>query len=346
MSIVLTILGLSLLVILHEFGHYLTARAFGMRVSRFSLGFGPTLLSAKRGDTTWQVAAIPLGGFVQIDGMGPAEEQAEGYVHDPEDAGSYRNKPAWQRALVIFAGPAANWLICAGLLCVLAATQGFTRYDNSQAVLGELVPTGAAAQAGLQPGDHVRRIGDTAVSSWNSLVTEVRAHPAQTVLFEIEREGAVLTLPVTPKAGADGHTGMVEAMPLGHLERCSWLQAPAAGARGAWNFTVEQARLLGGIFTGHSAGKLSGLPGIIKITSEQARRSLGHLAESLAWLSIGLCLLNLAPIPALDGSRLFFLGVEMIRRRPVDERLEGMLHTAGFVLLLGMMIFVSVRDLL
>jgi regulator of sigma E protease len=343
MSILLTLLGISLLIILHEAGHYLVARACGMRVSRFSLGFGPALLRRQVGETIWQVAAVPLGGYVLIEGMGPAEGEEEAAAADT-DPRSYKNKPAWQRAAVIFAGPLTNWLITAVLLMGLAMTTGFARYDETQPVLGEIMADGPAAQAGLQAGDRVQRIGGVEVADWSTLVREIRAHPNTPLAIAFERDGAPMHRTVTPKLAAG--VGVMEVMPSAHLEQFSPGAAVVAGIEGAWHLTCEQARMLLGMFTGKAGGQLSGLPGIVKAVSKQAEQSLARLFDSLAYLSIGLCLLNLLPVPALDGSRLLFLGVEMVRRRPVDERIEGLIHTAGFVLLLGVMVFVSVRDLL
>jgi regulator of sigma E protease len=247
---------------------------------------------------------------------------------------------------VIFAGPAANWLVTAAILMGLAMTSGFVQYDETQPILGELTAGGPAAQGGLLPGDTVVRVGDVAVHDWQGIVSEVRAHPDETLDFTVLRQGAAEQhIQVTPHKGGGG-VGVIEAMPNAHTERFGSGGAVLAGLRGAWHLTQEQGRVLASMFTGKAAGQLSGLPGIVKAVSKQAEQSMQRLFESLAWLSIGLCLLNLLPVPALDGSRLMFLGVEVVRRRPMDERIEGLIHTAGFVLLFGVMIFVSVRDLL
>ena len=349
MSILITLVGISLLIILHEAGHYAVARACGMRVLRFSLGFGRTLWSRQVGETTYQLALIPLGGYVLIDGMGQAEDDDTNPMpatpRIDTDPRSYRNKPAWQRALVIFAGPAANWLIAALALTVLAGTSGLTHYDESQAVLGELVVGGPAAQAGLRDGDRVLKADGTSVADWAGLVSAIRAHADKPLPLDITRGDAPMQIVVTPKKGGGGY-GVIEALPHADVQHFALGGAALAGVHGAWELTVQQGRMLLGMFTGSVGGQLSGLPGIVKAVSKQAELGLNRLLESLAWLSIGLCLLNLTPIPALDGSRLLFLLIEAVRRRPVDERIEGAIHTAGFVLLLGLMIFVSVRDLL
>lgn len=366
MAILLTCLGISALIILHELGHYWTARACGMRVSRFSIGFGPTLIRYQSAHTLWQVSAIPLGGYVIIDGLGPSEDgapQGAPTDEDPspiapivgsphaaqnaaidDDPASYRNKPAWQRALVIAAGPAANWAVTAALLAGLAVTSGTPQYDETQAVLGEMKASGPAAQAGLLAGDRVQRIDETVVMDWSHLVEVVRAHPGQVAHFEVVRGRKIERIDVTPRE--QGGVGVMEAMPQATFVTYPLGAGVIEGCRGAARLTASQARGMAGLLTGRGSAQLSGLPGIVKSVSNQAETSLARLFESLAYLSIGLCLLNLLPVPALDGGRLLFLGLEVLRRRPIDERIEGLVHTAGFLVLAAVMVFVSARDIL
>ncbi len=339
MSLFLTVLGISLLIVLHELGHFALARAFGMRVLRFSVGFGPPLVSRQLGDTIWQIAVIPLGGFVHIHGMGAGEPVGN-------DGKSFRDKPLWQRALVILAGPLANWLIAAVCLAALAGSVGLQHYDESRTVLGEIVEGEAAAQSGLRSGDEVRAVAGVDVTDWQSFVTEVRKHAQEPVTFGVLRDGHKLEIEVTPRRSDDGDFGVIGVLPHANVERLRALPAIGAGFRGAWRLTAQQASLLWGVLAGTQEGRLTGLPGIVKMVSEQAQHGLSRLLQALAVLSVVLALLNLLPVPALDGSRLVFLGIEGARGRPVNELIEGWVHAAGFVLLLGLMIFVSLRDLL
>lgn len=339
MSVLLTILGISLLIMLHELGHYLMARACGMRVLRFSIGFGPQLLGKKIGETTWQIAAIPLGGFVQIDGMGFKESDEA-----PEDERCFRNKPSWQRALVLAAGPAMNWLLAAFFVAVLAYTVGFVRHDFDTTVIGT-VHEGPAAEAGLQAGDRVIRVAGTPVSDWRQMVDAVLATPTEMLLFEIERDGESMTLEITPHKTDDG-SYRIEVEPPGDVMKFGFFGSIAFGFIGAWSLTEQQLGLLWGLVTRTKDAKLTGLPGIVKIVSARAKKGLRWLLDALAGLSVTLALLNLLPIPALDGSRLVFVGIEAIRRRPVDQKVEAVIHGIGFLLLLGLMIFVSIRDVI
>lgn len=342
MSIAVTIVGVSLLVVLHELGHFVAARLFGMRVLRFSIGFGPPILRWQGRETVWQIAAIPLGGYVLIDGMGPKDESGA----TPQDARSYSSRPVWQRATVLAAGPAMNWLLAAAFITGLAWSVGFARYDTMSPVLGEIVAGGPAAQAGLHEGDRVLRVGETAVHDWETLVAAIRAHAETPVDFSVQRAGEALSLSVTPRRGEQGAFGVIDVMPPMHVERFGPLGGLRAGFVGAATYTTQQVQLLWGLVVGTEQGRLAGLPGIVKMVSAQAERGMRYLLQSLAWLSIGLFILNLLPVPALDGSRLTFLGIEAIRRRPVDARIEGTIHGIGFLLLIGLMVWISIRDLL
>ncbi len=341
MAVLVTILGISLLILFHELGHYLVARACGMRVLRFSIGFGPRLLGFQIGETMWQLAAVPLGGFVQIDGMGPREPDAP-----VADERCFRNRPSWQRALVLAAGPSMNWLLAVFFVAVLAYTVGFVRYDLDTTIIGT-VNEGPAAEAGMQAGDRVLSVAGKSVSDWRELVAAVQKQPTETLAFEIERDGTTMTLEITPRRTADGLGGgyRIEVDPPGDVLKFGFFGATATGFVGAWSLTEQQLGLLWGLITRTERARLTGLPGIIKIVSARAKKGLRWLLEALAGLSITLALLNLLPIPALDGSRLVFVGIEAVRRRPVDQKIEAVIHGIGFLILLGLMIFVSIRDL-
>jgi len=338
MSILLTILGLSVLIVLHELGHFLVARATGMRVLKFSLGFGPRLFERQIGETRWQVAAILLGGYVQIHGMGPPDP--DNPIDD--DARSFNNRPLWARALVIFAGPAANWVLDAVLIAVLAFTVGFHAPDDESTIIGRIKPDSAAAAADLRTGDRVMSVDGEPVSDWLSLVQAIQARPEQTVPFEIERGAEQLTIDVTPgrSSGDYGELGVYQStIRIEH----GFFGSIAAGFQRAWGLTAAQAGFLWDWLTQKRQGRLAGLPEIVDVGAKLADEGFEYLVGWLAGLSVTLFLLNLLPIPALDGSRLIFLGVEAVRRKPVDQQLEAVIHGVGFLLLLGMILFVSVR---
>lgn len=336
MSIALTILGISVLIILHELGHYLAARLTGMRVLKFSLGFGPKLFEKKIGETHWQVAAVLLGGYVQVHGMGPQDPSMPA-----DDERSYRNKPLWQRALVIAAGPVANWLLAAVFVFALAISVGYSQFDESLPMLGEIVAGEPAAAAGLQENDRVLAVGGETVTDWPTLVTQIQRHPGKLVVLDIERGSERLSIEVTPR-DEDG-VGKFGVYPPSVTIKPGLGASLQAGFMGAWTLTAQQASLLWDWARGTRKGRLAGLPEIVSTVAERTEKGISHLFDALAALSVTLFLLNLLPIPALDGSRLLFLAIEGVRRKPVDEKIEGVVHTVGFLLLLALILFVSIR---
>ncbi len=337
MHIVLTILGLSALIVIHELGHFWVAKAFDMRVLRFSLGFGPPVFSHKRGETIWQVAALPLGGFVQVDGMGLREDDVV------DDERNYRNKPAWQRAAVVFAGPLINWLLAAALVAALGMTAGLQVTVDSPTI-GFVAEDSPAAAAGLEVGDEVTAVDGRAVSTREAFAEEILAHPETPMALTVQRGDEQVELVATPEAAAQGGVlGIGWATRRVHYGP---LEAVSEGLDYAWTGAGRLVSLLWGMLIGTQSGELAGLPGIFNAVSEQAKAGLDRLVQTLAWLSVTLCVLNLAPFPALDGGRLAFLALEAGRGRPAPERIEATVNGIGMMLLLGLMLFLFVRDLM
>src|SRR6185436_13919366 len=190
LSIVVAIMGLALLIVLHEGGHFLVARLCGMRVERFSIGFGPTLIGFKRGGTTFQIAPIPLGGFVQITGLNPNEE------FDKNDPFVYPNRPRWQRLLTILAGPAANYFTAFVLMFVVLAAYGMP--SKTQKII-EPVPGKPAELAGLKANDVLVTANGQAVSFDAPISDVIRAGAGAPVTIEVRRDGKPLTFKVTPE---------------------------------------------------------------------------------------------------------------------------------------------------
>jgi regulator of sigma E protease len=335
LAIAAAVVAFSLLIVVHEAGHMAVARLLGMRVERFSIGFGKVLASFRRGDTEYAISALPLGGYVRIRGMAPGEEVP------PDDRTAYCNQAAWRRLLAIAAGPGMNYLGAVLLAAVLVSTSGLHAADPAPRV-GVLMPGMPAEEAGLRTGDRIVAVAGRTVGSFEDLVDEIQRHPGQTVPFEIVRgEGAEaehMVLQVTPRdQGGEGRAGFQSHL---RLER----RPPGPGALVAgWRLTNLHARRqlggLGRIFSRHPA--VSGPLDIAATMVQSARAGVTALLE-IAWeVSIALALLNLLPIPALDGGRLVFLGYEIITRRRVNERVESIVHLAGFLALIALMLAVT-----
>jgi regulator of sigma E protease len=322
------------LVLIHELGHYAVARWCGMRVERFSVGFGPVLLRRRRGDTEWAFSAVPFGGYVRIAGMGPGEQV------DEADPAEYGNQAAWRRFLVILAGPAMNYLLAIALAAAMLVTLGFREADPS-ATVGEVVAGSAAARAGLRPGDRVLSVDGRPVATWEALVAEVVAHPGKPATLSVARgEGPPLTVVATPDAAAGrGRLGVGQGV---RVVRAGPAEAIAAGARVTTARAADVLAGLGQMVTGKQRAELRGPVGIAQEMARSARAGAAPFVSIVWFISIALALFNLLPLPALDGGRLVFLVYEIVTRRRVNQRVESFVHLAGFVALFGLIIAVTV----
>lgn len=328
------VLVISLLVFIHELGHFLVARRAGILVYEFALGFGPRLVGIRRGETEYTLRAIPLGGFVRFAGMDPREEEVDA-------ARSYQHKPVWQRMAVIGAGPLANFLLAIVLFAVVFMVQGL---PVPTTIVAEVLPERPAVEAGFQQGDRIVAVDGRQVTDWDQLVSEIGARPGERLVFTVEREEALLDIPVVPEAEAGvGKIGIAPEMrsePVG----------PFAALSGGFHFTVQITGLILGFLGQMILGQVptDGVGGPVRIIAEigsAAYLGLIPLLQMAAFLSINLGLFNLLPIPALDGSRLMFLTWEGITRRPLNPEKEGLFHLVGFALLLLLIVMITYRDI-
>ncbi|HUK65527.1 MAG TPA: M50 family metallopeptidase [Anaeromyxobacteraceae bacterium] len=332
--VVVVVVAFGVLVIIHELGHFALARLCRMRVDRFSVGFGPVLLRRRGLETEWAVSAIPFGGYVKIAGMNPGEAIAA------DDRSAYANQPAWRRFLVILAGPVMNYLFAIVVAALMLASLGF-REALPDPVVGEVVPGGAADRAGFKAGDRVLSVDGRPVATWDALVAEVVAHPGKSASFELQREGqrAPLTLPATPEsAGGRGRLGIVQGS---RLVRAGATQALSAGFRLTNERAAEILSDLGRMVSGRQRAELRGPLGIAQEMARSARAGAAPFVGIVWLISIALGLFNLLPLPALDGGRLVFLVYEIVTRRRVDQRVESIVHTAGFIALFGLLLAVT-----
>jgi regulator of sigma E protease len=331
--IVMVLVAFGALIVLHELGHFAIARACGMRVERFSIGFGPVLLRRQVGETEWAVSAVPLGGYVRIAGMGPGEAVETG------DRGAYANQAAWRRFLVIVAGPGMNYLSAILLAAAMLGSLGFREPDPSP-VIGDVLAGSAAERAGLRPGDRVLSVDGRPVSRWDALVREIQAHPGQPAALAVIRgEGAPTVIVATPDAaGGRGRLGVGQAA---RMVRASPGDALAAAVRVTNQRAREVLASLGQMVTGRQRAELRGPVGIAQEMARSARAGAAPFLSIVWFISIALALFNLLPLPALDGGRLVFLSYEIVARRRVNQRVENIVHLAGFVALFGLLVAVT-----
>ena len=325
----MAIIGLGLLIAAHEAGHLVLARLMGMRVETYSLGFGPRLFGFHRGETDYRVSAIPFGGYCKIAGFTPDDPAAQ----DEGDQGSYMNKPAWKRFLVIAAGPGVNYLMAFLIIVMLYPTHGF--FDTSTTRV-EVQAGGPAAAAGMQSGDRIDRVDGVAISSFQVLVSELQkpdAAPERHI--DVQRAGRELPLTVRPI------DGRIRVGQFNELKKLSWAAAVPRAAQDVWALNSAEIAGIAGLFKRHGLSSIAGPIGIVSQATAEVRHGAADFLALLAYISVGLGLFNFLPVPALDGGRLVFLGYELAFRRRVDPRKETMVHLVGFLLLFAIIVSVT-----
>ena len=352
---------LTIVVFFHEMGHFLVARWNGVKVLTFSLGFGPELVGFNdRHNTRWKISAIPLGGYVKFFGDESEASTPSGEklttMTDAERAVSFHHKPVGARAAIVAAGPIANFILAivifASLFTFFGKPSTTPRVDTVQA-------GGAAANAGFQSGDLITKIDGTVITSFSDMQRIVSTGAGQSMIFTIKRGDAEQTLTATPelKEVKDnfgnvhklGVLGITRASNPGDatMEKINPARAVVLGVKETW-FVVERTiSYIGGIFTGREAADQVGGPiRIAQISGQVATIGLTALIHLAAVLSISIGLLNLFPVPLLDGGHLLFYAVEAARGRPLSERAQEMGFRIGLGLVLMLMVFATYNDIL
>ena len=341
MNILIAILVFGLLVFIHEFGHFLAAKAGGIKVLEFAIGMGPRITSFEKGGTKFSLRLIPIGGFCSMLG----EDE------DNDDPDAFNNKSVWTRIKVVFAGPLFNFLLAFVLSLILIGAVG---YDP--AVIYSVEPGMPMAEAGIQDGDIITRMNGSAITFSRELSSDLMVHPIteEPVDFVINRDGEKLSFTVTPVKDGEsyrlGFTYSVNQRVRTGLGKTILYSVKEVG------FQIQNVvRSLGMIFTGQvSLQEVSGPVGIVDIIGEtvEETKSDGALIVLLNIINIAILLsanlgvMNLLPIPALDGGRLLFLLIEAVRGKPIDKEKEGWVHTIGFILLMILMVLVFFNDIM
>ena len=343
------------LVFVHELGHYLVGRWCGVKAEVFSIGFGHELAAwTDRRGTRWRIGAFPLGGYVRFKGdMNAASQTDPAWLQLPatERAESFPAKPLWQRALIVAAGPAINFLFAIAILSAFAFVHGESR---TPAVVGAVLPGSAAQAAGIQPGDRVIAIGGRAMTSYNDMVMYTSIRPGQPVTVELDRRGQRISVDATIAAVmADDGFGKkytVGRLGIGASERVIepvplW-RAPLVGVQRTGEIVRTMVETLGQIVTGRrSVKELGGPLKIAEVSGQAATLGVESFVFFVALVSINLGFINLLPIPMLDGGHLLFYGIEAVQRRPVSPRAQEWAFRSGLAVLMTMMVLVTFNDL-
>lgn len=341
MAYLFAILGLSLLIIVHELGHMWVARISGMRVHTFSVGFGPALLRWRGKRTVYQLALIPLGGYVQIAGMNPHEEIPA------DDPGSYANKSAVARVATIVAGPLTNYLAASVLMIGIMLAWGAPRWEHG---VGLVVKDSPAAAAGLKAGDRIESMDGKPTPSIGAVLEQIRASSGRPITVQIRRDKTPLLLSITPKKKGESYL-----IGIAFTRKVAFSEIKPGGAvlLGLY-YPIHESRkalaALGQVISKLAQGDVSdakqmgGFVEIVYQLSESFKESTALALIFLAMLSAYLGLFNLLPIPALDGGRLLFLFSSILLRRPINQRVEHAIHTVGFLILISLILLVTYCD--
>lgn len=346
---------LTILVFVHELGHYLVARRCGVRVEVFSIGFGPEIFGiTDRTGTRWKFSAIPLGGYVKFFGDANAASQPgeEASALDEEERKvSFHHKRLGQRAWIVAAGPLANFLFA---VVALAGLFIFFGQPFTPAEVGEVQPESAAAEAGIEPGDRIVEINGTTIERFEEVQRIVRLSPGSEMSMVVERAGERVVLSVTPERQevednfGNRHTIGLLGVSRSGMEYRRHDPFTAVWRAGGETVVLTGATLqaVGQIISGtRSTKELGGPVRIAQMSGDVADAGLVNLLWFMAILSINLGLINLFPIPMLDGGHLVFYAIEAIRGRPLGERAQEYGFRIGLALVLSLMIFVTWNDL-
>ena len=337
------------LIFFHELGHFLANRAMGIGVITFSIGMGPKLCSFKKGKTEYRLSWLPFGGYVAAVGEYSKEIDELGFTKEE----AIYNRPPWQRIILAAAGPFANiplaWIIYVGL-----------SFSSGLAIalpqVGNIAPDSPAFLAGLEKGDDVLAIDGIKLDSWQQIPETVNASLGKTLNFEISRNKEIINLPITPKEmtrtnlfGEDEIAWLVGIQAFGSVryEELNFMQAIVKGSEQTWNMITLTLTGLKKLVTGSVSADAVGGPILIgQMIGEQAKVGVVSLLLLAALISVNLGLLNLLPIPVLDGGMIVFCLIEIIIRRPVPEVIQEKSMQVGAFLLIGLMVFATFNDIM
>jgi regulator of sigma E protease len=345
-NIISVVVLLGILIFAHEPGHFLMAKRGGVGVLKFSLGFGPRIIGKKVGETEYLLSLIPLGGYVKLLGESPGDELSE-----EEKKRSFLNQPVLKRIGIVAAGPIFN-LLLAILIFTIVNMIGLPVLTSE---IGGLQPDSAAASAGMKAGDKITDLDGTAVKKWDEISAIISKSEGKSLVITLIRDGAPVKVSVTPRLMkspnifgemVDSYKIGISPSPQTEIERLNPFSAFGAGLHQTWTISRLTFVSIVKMFQGVVSPKTLGGPILIaQIAGAQVREGIVPFILFMALLSINLGILNLLPIPVLDGGHLFFYLIEIVTGREVNLRWREMAQQVGFVLLILLMLFVFVLDI-
>ena len=333
MRILLAVVLFLLLIVFHEFGHFIVAKKSGIKVNEFAVGMGPLIYSKEKGETKYSFRAIPIGGYCAMEGE-------EDESNDPR---SFDNAPAFKRFLTILAGPVANLIIAVLVFTIVGGISGVVTTEVS-----DFIEDSPAKIAGIEKGDEISKLNGKEISDFTEISKVVNDFYKdkdfeKEINVEVKRDGKDLDFNFKPKVEAENvYIGIIPAR-----RTPGFFEAIALGFKETGRNIKMIFTILGRLFTGKLAlGALSGPVGVLKELGNQAQSGLANLLYFLAYISVNLAVFNLLPIPALDGSKLLTSAIEMITGKKINKKLEERITMVGFFILLGLILVVSIKDII
>lgn len=352
LTIIVFVAILGLLVLVHELGHFVAAIKNGVKVEEFGFGFPPRIFGIKKGETIYSINWIPLGGFVKLKGEGGESK---------EDEDSFAYKKIWRRAIILVAGVLMNFVLAAVLLSigfmiglpqVINGENGYARIRDARVQVVQVLEGTPAAEAGIFPGDTILEIDGQKVEDVESMQNYLAGKIDVPIKFVLERDSHKIDKEISPTFLIEtGRGGIGVGLLKTGIVSYPWYLSFWKGAESAVLFTGEVAvafyeLIKNLIVTQKVSVDLSGPVGIAVLTGQVARMGIIYLLQFTALLSINLAVINFLPFPALDGGRLLFLLIEKIRRKPVSQKIENLVHNIGFGLLMLLVLLVTYRDVI
>ena len=338
LSIIAFIIVIAVCVIVHEYGHYITAKILGVQVHEFAFGMGPAVLQHRdKNHMLWSWRLFPVGGFCRLAGMNE-EDEGESVI----SGRGFNEQPAWKRFLILLNGSSFNILLALLLMAVYLCGHGVLDMDSTR--IGEIMPGFPSEQAGLQAGDEIVKVNGSPVSKWREMSEKIRVESSknQELALEIKRGDEKIMLTVNVPNNEEYGRPMLGISPS--FVRYGFFQALRNSAAYTYRMTLMMLRGLAELVMGYQEADVTGPVGIASMSGQAMRSGLWGFITFIAIIALNLGILNLFPIPALDGGRILFVLLEMILRRRLPEKVENWIHTAGFVVLVSLMILVTFKD--
>ncbi len=329
MTIIIAVIMICILIFIHELGHFLAAKACGVKVNEFALGMGPKLLKKQKGETLYTLRAIPIGGFCAM----------EGEDEESDDERAFNNKSAGEKAFILVAGAGMNFILALVLMIIVTYNMGFATLT-----VGQVIEGSPAQKAGIEVGDELVSINGTKLDEWNDFTEIVSADKAHEALdITIKRDSEEMTFVATPKKDEESGRYIVG---IGAQREKSAFKSIVNGPKETINMTKSMYAVLKQLVTGEVSTKdLSGPVGIVYMVDQSASQGLMTFLYFMAMMSLNLAVINLLPFPALDGGRIIFLIIRKVTGKAITDRTEAAVHMIGMLLLLLLMLYVTWNDI-